>query len=334
LIELEKKLNFGFLICTVATMFSSFFQMFQSNSVNNEVNMGNDINMESNVDNSVNMNTHQINLSQMTYIYIRVSTQEQDYDAQRYSCVKFCEDNDVTDYEVVEEKCSAYKLKSQKELAGLLSKKDINIIVYAVDRLSRNVVKADSMTNLFELNNITIHSVKERISTFTAFGRHEFRKIISASQYESELISERVRNSIKYRKENGIAIGRPKYGYTRFNKRHVRDHNEQAIIRFIVTTCKKSMALNCLDYHLKRLLTALQRESDFVPILITEEDSNFEYNTLPQHGTVKVTYQLLSEVLNDYNIKRRNNKWNTASVGKVYKSEYTEVVSRIGNLRV
>jgi hypothetical protein len=94
------------------------------------------------------------------------------------------------------------------------------------------------------------------------------------------------------------------------------------------------MSVECLDYHLKRLLTALQREADYAPILITEEDSNFEYKTLPRNGTVKVTFQMLSEVLNDYNVKRRNNKWNTASVGKVYKSEYTDVVARVGNLRV
>ena len=75
-----------------------------------------------------------------------------------------------------------------------------------------------------ETKKIVLSSVKENINLNTAFGKHSFRNYVNTAQYESELISERVKNSIKYRKANNIHIGKVPYGYKIENRKLVKRH--------------------------------------------------------------------------------------------------------------
>jgi len=256
-----------------------------------------------------------------TVIYVRASTQEQNTEAQQYTCEQFCIENELEVIKVIVEKCSAYKFESQSGLESILANySDINLVVSSADRLSRNVIKADGLLNVFADQNITLLSCRENISTLTALGRHEFRNIISASQYESELISERVKSSVNYRKANGIHIGKAKYGYTVFNKKLVKSHEEQKVIKFILRICKKNIEIFKISEQLKCLLTSISREYDYAPVSIFIEDKHHEYGVLDDHKTVKVTYQTISEILNDYGIYNREKKWTSVMVGRVYKN--------------
>lgn len=269
------------------------------------------------------MDNQQIKMFEIkpTVIYVRASTQEQNTEAQQYSCEQFCAENGLDVVKVVVEKCSAYKFDSQSGLEKILGEfSDINLVVNSIDRLSRNVIKADGLLSVFNEKNITLMSCKERVSTITALGRHEFRSIISASQYESELISERVRNSVKYRKENGIHIGKAKYGYVVFDKKLVKSHEEQKVIRFILSICRQQMQIFKISDFLKRLLTDLGRAYDYAPVSITVEDRHHEYAVLPEDTKVKVTFQTIAEILNDYGVFNRGKKWTSVAVGRVYKS--------------
>ncbi len=263
-----------------------------------------------------------INVVEMkpTVIYVRASTQDQNIEAQQYNCEMFCMQNNLQIVKIVTEKCSAYKAKSQPALAFLLEEHSgINLVVNSIDRLSRNVVKADDMLRLFNQKNITLISCKERITTFTALGRHEFRTVISASQYESELIGERVRNSINYRKANGIHIGKPKFGYVVVNKRLVKSFHEQCVIRFIVTVAKKTITIDELSAALKNLLTKIGRDYDYAPVCITVEIDDREVGELQGFEKVKVSFQMICETLNDYGIFNRGKKWTSVSVGRLFK---------------
>jgi len=267
-----------------------------------------------------------------TVIYVRASTQDQNTEAQQYSCEKFCSENGLEVVKIVVEKCSAYKFESQSGLEKILGEfRDINLVVNSVDRLSRNVIKADGLLGVFSERNITLMSCKERVSTMTAFGRHEFRSIISASQYESELISERVRNSINYRKANGIHIGKAKYGYTLFDKKLVKSHEEQKVIKFMASTCKKEMQIIKISELLKKLLISLDREYDYAPVSITIEDRNHEYAVLDENRKIKITFQTVSEILNDYGIFNRGKKWTNVSVGRVYKA-FSDIESGVNKM--
>ncbi len=267
-------------------------------------------------------------------IYIRVSSEEQNYEAQKYTCEEYAFNNRLYIKQIYEEKVSAYKGQQQTQLVKLIEEnQNCNVIIFSIDRFSRNLKNSEEFIHKMTDKKINLLSVKENINLRTAFGKHEFRKLISIAQYESELISERVRNSIKYRKENGIPIGNIPYGLVKFNKKIVKDADEQNIIKFIVKNSKSKSTPERFSKELFALMRKLKRkESDMVPIIITVEDEEYEYAELRNDEVINITYEMMANVLNDYNIFKREKKWTKNSVARIFKSAVS--LQSFNNLRV
>ncbi len=267
-------------------------------------------------------------------IYIRVSSEEQNYEAQKYTCEEYAFNNRLYIKQIYEEKVSAYKGQQQTQLVKLIEEnQNCNVVIFSIDRFSRNLKNSEDFIHKMADKKINLLSVKENINLRTAFGKHEFRKLISIAQYESELISERVRNSIKYRKENGIPIGIIPYGLVKFNKKIVKDADEQNIIKFIVKNSKSKSTPERFSKELFVLMRKLKRkESDMVPIIITVEDEEYEYAELRNDEVINITYEMMANVLNDYNIFKREKKWTKNSVARIFKSAVN--LQSFNNLRV
>jgi len=268
--------------------------------------------------------TQNVNLFNGTeaIIYVRVSTTEQDIDAQKFSCEQYCIQNKLNIKKIYSEKCSAFKNNSQPELYKLISEnQNCNLIIFSIDRLSRNIKIGNDLIKQIKNKNITLISVKENINLNTALGKHHFRNYINAAQYESELISERVKNSIKYRKANNIHIGQAPYGYEYKKGKLIKNIKETAIIKFIVNNYGKNRSSASLTHDLYRLLTIMDRDaSEFVQISFTLEDDQFEYQSYNANEKLKITSKMLSDILNDYNIKKRGTVWNQNKIYRIYKN--------------
>lgn len=307
------------------TGFSKFMDSIKQ-TMNNTIN-----------NNNVNKNMNFQN--QHVVIYIRASTKEQGVDAQKYICEEFCFNNRLYIDNIIIEKCSAYKDDKQLLLDDFIknnSNNNINIVVASADRFSRNIKKADELVKIMNEKNINLISVKENITLDTAFGKHEFRKLISASQYESELIAERVKNSVRYRKANNIHMGKAPYGYATFNGKLVKSDVEQKIIKFISMNVRRETTSNKLSIQLLKLLKDINSESanNFVPIVITIEDDDYEYKTLDSNEKFKPTMKTISEILNDYCVKKRNRTWNASSVNYVLSQQIKYNNKNLMNMRL
>jgi DNA invertase Pin-like site-specific DNA recombinase len=276
------------------------------------------------------------NIGRNCIIYVRVSSEEQNLEAQQYACEEFCFNNRLFIREIITEKCTGYNENSQKGLNKIIEENEnINIVVFSVDRFSRNINKANKLINNMALKNINLISVKDNISLSTAFGRYEFRKLMTASQYESELISERVKNSIKYRKAKGFHIGNTPYGYTLFNKKLAKDNNEQKIIRFILTTIKKQTTPEKLKKILLKLMQDLHMDtSNFGNIIITYEDEHHEYREFRQDENFTPTYGSIANLLNDYGVLKRNKYWSVSSISNIVKKQITNNERDMQRLRM
>ncbi len=278
------------------------------------------------------------NISRNCIIYVRASTKEQNLEAQAYSCEEFCFKHKLYIRQVISEKCTAFKDNSQKGLKKIIEdNENINIVVYSIDRFSRNVTKATQLIQLMESKKINLISVKENISLSTAFGKHEFRKLVSASQFEAELISERVSNSVKYRKAHGIHMGSVPYGYTVFDKKLARDNSEQLVIKFILSTVKKTTTTEKLNNTIKKLLADLKKTKElenFTPVVITLEDDQYEYRTLSPTEKFSPTMKSVSEILNDYGIKKKTKLWTVSSVNYLIKQQMKNNQREFENMRM
>lgn len=290
--------------------------LFEEQLNNLDQHINRDIDEENSIDESTNNQNIHIFNGNSAVIYVRASTKEQNIEAQKHACEEFCIKNKLNVIKCYIEKCSAYKQFSQPKLNQLLYTHDnINLIVFSVDRFSRNVKKSDNTIKSLENKNIVLISVKENINLNTAFGKHSFRAHVNAAQYESELISERVKNSVKYRKDNNIHVGQAPYGYRLENKKLIQDQSERTIMSFIVRNYSKQKTSDEISRQLFNILRVLRRpESDFVPVLFTNENDKYEFYQYKKQEKIKITASIISEILNDYNIKKRNRKWTPGSV--------------------
>ncbi len=182
------------------------------------------------------------------YCFCRVSTKEQagqnhvSLDAQEAELVKAAKETNggrgITRTKVIKISSSAYRRIPRKLLEiGEVAKRGDAILIYRVDRLSRNIIKY--LAWLEDLNNrgviIYAHSEKLRYDS----NKLDFIEGILKAQRESQLIGERVQMSVRRRRERGDdVIGSVPYG-KKFERREnkslkvVEDLAATAIIREI-----------------------------------------------------------------------------------------------------
>lgn len=86
---------------------------------------------------------------------------------------------------------------SYKELMRDVRANEINVVmVYKLDRISRNVQEFSAMYNIFQKHNVSFVSVKESFDTTTPMGRTVMYILAAFAQLERENTSERVADSM------------------------------------------------------------------------------------------------------------------------------------------
>ncbi|MGS4314752.1 recombinase family protein [Serratia marcescens] len=143
----------------------------------------------------------------MIYGYARVSTNHQDTELQRLALESAgCE-------QIFEEHASGRKANRPvlKQLVGTMKAGD-ELVVWKLDRIGRNVLHALLMFQQLQENGVNFRSITDGVDLRTASGRYNFRNILSAAQYESDLNSERALAGLAVARAKGRVGGRrPKF---------------------------------------------------------------------------------------------------------------------------
>lgn len=149
----------------------------------------------------------------MIYGYIRVSTEKQTVEVQRYEINKYCEENGIRVDSWIEESISGAIKPNSRLLCKLILdriKKGDLILVTEISRLGRNVYMVMSIINHCMLEGAAILPIwKGEIIKEDSMSVYEtFFDIISA-QKEREMISKRTKCALQMMKSKGIQLGRP-----------------------------------------------------------------------------------------------------------------------------
>ncbi|HBB4487937.1 TPA: recombinase family protein [Citrobacter freundii] len=143
----------------------------------------------------------------MIYGYARVSTNHQDTELQRLALeLAGCE-------HIAEEHASGRKSNRPvlKRLIATMQPGD-ELVVWKLDRIGRNVLHALLMFQQLQEKGINFRSITDGVDLKTASGRYNFRNILSAAQYESDLNSERTLAGLAVARAKGRIGGRrPKF---------------------------------------------------------------------------------------------------------------------------
>jgi len=148
----------------------------------------------------------------MTYGYIRVSTDRQSVDNQRFEIERFCSTNNLKVEHWIEEKISGTKSPEKRLLGSLLAevKKDDLIICSELSRLGRNLFMIMSILNHLMQNDVRIWTIKDNYR----LGDNIQSKVLAfafglSAEIERELISQRTKEALARKRAEGMVLGRP-----------------------------------------------------------------------------------------------------------------------------
>lgn len=149
--------------------------------------------------------------------YLRVSTSEQalsglGIDAQRATVATYAERKGLTIVgEFCDEGISAKSLKGRPQalaaLEAVRAGKAAGLLVAKMDRLSRSVVDGASLMDQARREGWALHFADLDIDTSTPAGEMAANIIISGSQYERRLISQRTRDALAAKRARGERLG-------------------------------------------------------------------------------------------------------------------------------
>ena len=118
----------------------------------------------------------------------------------------------------------AFERMMEKVKSGQVS----HVIVYKIDRISRNLVDFSLMYDDFKYNNVTFISLNEQFDTSSAIGEAILKIILVFAELERKLTSERVTDVMIGRAQNGQWNGaRVPYGWDWDEEKQMPVHSKK-----------------------------------------------------------------------------------------------------------
>ena len=197
----------------------------------------------------------------MNICYIRNSTMDQknSVETQRKMVVDYCEFyNIVLDKIIVDEGISGSgektsKREGYKRITEMIENGEVDkLIVLSISRWGRNMIETYKSIQLMEKHNTHFISLKENVDTSNPMGRFVFSIFNSLYQLELEQISDRTKDTLRIKKENGKVYGTTPYGFDRVGDDLVENKKEKRLIKKMKTLRDKGFSYGRISYYLTK----------------------------------------------------------------------------------
>lgn len=149
----------------------------------------------------------------MIYGYIRVSSDKQTVENQRFEICRFCERERLCVDDWIEETISGTKNYDKRQLGRLLKKvgKDDIIICSELSRLGRNLFMIMEILNICMIKEAKVWTIKDNYR----LGDDIQSKVLAfafglSAEIERNLISQRTKEALARKRAEGVILGRPK----------------------------------------------------------------------------------------------------------------------------
>ena len=148
----------------------------------------------------------------MIYGYIRVSTDKQTLENQKFEIENFCQKQNLEINGWIEETISGTKSYNKRQLGKLLKKVKAGdyIICSELSRLGRNLFMIMEILNICMSKDCKVWTVKDNYR----LGDDIQSKVLAfafglAAEIERNLISQRTKEALARKKSEGVVLGRP-----------------------------------------------------------------------------------------------------------------------------
>ena len=195
--------------------------------------------------------------------YVRVSTDEQARDgvsleAQQARIRAYAEAKDLTLAEILSDQGYSgkdFNRPALQELLGRCKRGEVGaVIVLKLDRLTRQTRHLLRVVeDVFIARNIELHSVSESLDTSTPHGRFVLTLFGGLAQMERELIAERTRTALAYKRQQCQPTSHAPLGFRANGKRHrmLPVPEELEVVREIFTLWRRGSSLAAIARKLE-----------------------------------------------------------------------------------
>lgn len=166
----------------------------------------------------------------MNFGYIRVSSDKQTVENQRYEIRNFAQKQNIQIDNWIEESISGIKNYDKRVLGKLLKEigKDDLIICTELSRLGRNMFMIMEILNICMTKECRVWTIKDNYR----LGQDIQSKVLAfafglSAEIERNLISQRTKEALARKKTEGVVLGRPKGR----KSTHLKLSNKENIIR-------------------------------------------------------------------------------------------------------
>lgn len=169
----------------------------------------------------------------MIYAYIRVSTDKQSVENQRFEILKYADTKKITIDKWVKETISSRRKLADRLLATTLNQlqsKD-TLIVSELSRLGRNLMEVMSILHTCMDKDVQVHTIKENYE----LGNNISSKVLAfafslSAEIERQLISQRTKEALARKKSEGMKLGRPKGSLSKQTKLSGKEEAIKALL--------------------------------------------------------------------------------------------------------
>lgn len=166
----------------------------------------------------------------MTYGYIRVSSDKQTVENQRFEINEFCKCNGLKISGWIEETISGAKPYDKRALGKLLRRIEANdlIICSELSRLGRNLYMIMEILSICMKKGCQIWTIKDKYR----LGDDIESKVLAfafglSAEIERKLISQRTKEALARRKAEGKKLGRPAGSYSATKINHLKANKKE-----------------------------------------------------------------------------------------------------------
>lgn len=189
----------------------------------------------------------------MIYGYIRVSTDKQTTENQKFEIEQFCIKNNIKIEKWITETISATKELNKRKLGKLLKqiKNDDIVIATELSRLGRNLLQVMSILHHCMSMNCQVWTIKDNYR----LGKDITSKVLAftfglAAEIERDLIAQRTKEALHRLQNEGKVLGRPK---GKRNKKHKLDGKHAQILELLEKKVSKNKIAKILKVDIKTL---------------------------------------------------------------------------------
>lgn len=191
-----------------------------------------------------------------TIAYLRVSTDKQDAENQRYEVDRFAESSGISVDEYISETVTGKKDVRDKKIWTAMQglKQGDTLIMTEISRVGRNMMHLYKFMDFCFENKISVHFIKNNLKLKDdPHSKFMVSALAFAAEIERELISSRTKEALALRKKQGKQLGRKK-GFSPGRKLDGKEEEIMLMLQQGTTKTRVAQLMKCSRTTLNNFL--------------------------------------------------------------------------------